>query len=102
MEFQVLAYNPLAGSVPPTDAADLAGVPNSELSRVVRMTATQGLPRGAAARPGLPHGPVRALRDEAVLPRRRHAPRLDGGSHAAVRTGTRPVTGARWLRRQLS
>ncbi|KAL4887519.1 hypothetical protein BJY04DRAFT_212555 [Aspergillus karnatakaensis] len=41
-EFQVLACIPLTGSVPIKDVADLAGVPESHLSRVIRMTATAG------------------------------------------------------------
>lgn len=41
-EFQVLACIPLSGSVPFKDVADLAGVPSTQLSRVVRMTATAG------------------------------------------------------------
>ena len=41
-EFQVLAYIRLTGSVPAQDVADLAGVPEVELLRVVRMTATSG------------------------------------------------------------
>ncbi|KAL4935852.1 hypothetical protein BDV06DRAFT_233903 [Aspergillus oleicola] len=41
-EFQVLACIPLTGSVPIKDVADLAGVPESHLSRMVRMTATAG------------------------------------------------------------
>ncbi|KAL2830745.1 hypothetical protein BDW59DRAFT_158193 [Aspergillus cavernicola] len=41
-EFQVLACIPLTGSVPIQDVADLAGVPETHLSRVVRMTTTAG------------------------------------------------------------
>lgn len=41
-EFQVLACIPLSGSVPAKDVADLAGVPEMQLCRVVRMTATAG------------------------------------------------------------
>ena len=41
-EFQVLAYIRLTGSVPAKDVADLAGVPETQLCRVVRMTATAG------------------------------------------------------------
>jgi len=41
-EFQVLACIPLSGSVPAKDVADLAGVSESQLRRVVRMTATAG------------------------------------------------------------
>ena len=41
-EFQVLACIPLSGSVPFKDVADLAGVTESQVSRVVRMTATAG------------------------------------------------------------
>ena len=41
-EFQVLACIPLNSSVPFKDVADLAGVPETQLSRVVRMTATTG------------------------------------------------------------
>ncbi|KAK5654598.1 hypothetical protein OQA88_7228 [Cercophora sp. LCS_1] len=41
-EFQVLACIPLQGSVPARDIADLAGVPESVLIRVVRMTSTAG------------------------------------------------------------
>lgn len=41
-EFQVLACIPLSGSVPAKDVADLAGVPETQLCRVVRMTATAG------------------------------------------------------------
>ncbi|KAL4919780.1 histidine phosphatase superfamily [Aspergillus aurantiobrunneus] len=39
-EFQILACIPLSGSVPIKDVADLAGVPESHVSRVIRMTAT--------------------------------------------------------------
>ncbi|KAL2864650.1 uncharacterized protein BJX67DRAFT_373656 [Aspergillus lucknowensis] len=41
-EFQVLACIPLQGTVPIKDVADLAGVSETHLSRVVRMTATAG------------------------------------------------------------
>ncbi|KAH8810947.1 hypothetical protein F5884DRAFT_875917 [Xylogone sp. PMI_703] len=41
-EFQVLACIPLNGTVPTKDVADLAGVPEMQLCRVVRMTATAG------------------------------------------------------------
>ncbi|KAL4987681.1 hypothetical protein BDW68DRAFT_197225 [Aspergillus falconensis] len=41
-EFQVLACIPLTGAVPMKDVADLAGVPETHLSRIVRMTATAG------------------------------------------------------------
>ncbi|KAL4784955.1 histidine phosphatase superfamily [Aspergillus varians] len=41
-EFQVLACIPLSGSVPIKDVADLAGVPEAHISRVIRMTATAG------------------------------------------------------------
>lgn len=41
-EFQVLACIPLSGSVPAKDVADLVGVPETQLCRVVRMTATAG------------------------------------------------------------
>lgn len=41
-EFQVLAYIPLRESVPISDIAELAGLPASQLARVVRMTATAG------------------------------------------------------------
>ncbi|KAL5002088.1 histidine phosphatase superfamily [Aspergillus recurvatus] len=41
-EFQVLACIPLTGTVPMKDVADLAGVPETHLSRIVRMTATAG------------------------------------------------------------
>ncbi|KAL4931567.1 uncharacterized protein BDV17DRAFT_239850 [Aspergillus undulatus] len=41
-EFQVLACIPLSESVPIKDVADLAGVPESHLSRIIRMTATAG------------------------------------------------------------
>lgn len=39
---QVLACIPLSGSVPSKDVADLAGVSEKQLCRVVRMTATAG------------------------------------------------------------
>ncbi|KAK3370066.1 hypothetical protein B0H63DRAFT_306509 [Podospora didyma] len=39
-EFQVLACIPLSGSVPMRDVADLADVSETQLSRIVRMTAT--------------------------------------------------------------
>ena len=41
-EFQVLACIPLSGSVPTKDVAELAGVPEGTLCRIVRMTATAG------------------------------------------------------------
>ena len=41
-EFQVLAYIGLTRSVSAKDVADLAGVPEMQLCRVVRMTATAG------------------------------------------------------------
>lgn len=41
-EFQVLAYIPLGENVPISDIAELAGLPASQLARVVRMTATAG------------------------------------------------------------
>ncbi|KAI1493818.1 O-methyltransferase family protein [Biscogniauxia mediterranea] len=41
-EFQVLACIPLSGSVPLRDVAELAGVPEHQLCRIVRMTATAG------------------------------------------------------------
>ncbi|MCJ1251841.1 hypothetical protein MMC30_009079 [Trapelia coarctata] len=41
-EFQVLACIPLSGSVPFKDVADLTGVPETQLCRVVRMMATAG------------------------------------------------------------
>ncbi|KAK4233609.1 hypothetical protein C8A03DRAFT_19340 [Achaetomium macrosporum] len=41
-EFQVLAFIPLMGSVSARDVADLAGVPESHLCRIVRLTATAG------------------------------------------------------------
>ncbi|KAL4750283.1 hypothetical protein BDW72DRAFT_204039 [Aspergillus terricola var. indicus] len=41
-EFQVLACIPLTGTVPIKDVADLAGVPETQLSRIIRMTATAG------------------------------------------------------------
>ncbi|KAF2201585.1 hypothetical protein GQ43DRAFT_471677 [Delitschia confertaspora ATCC 74209] len=39
---QVLACIPLTGSVPAKDLAELAGVPESQLLRIIRMTATSG------------------------------------------------------------
>jgi hypothetical protein len=42
-EFQVLACIPLSGSVPAKDIADLVSVPETQLCRVVRMTATAGI-----------------------------------------------------------
>ncbi|EKG11359.1 hypothetical protein MPH_11520 [Macrophomina phaseolina MS6] len=44
-DFQVLACIPLSGSVPLRDVSELAGVPESQLSRIVRMTATAGFLR---------------------------------------------------------
>ncbi|KAK4113296.1 hypothetical protein N656DRAFT_708577 [Canariomyces notabilis] len=41
-EFQILACIPLEESVPMKDLADLAGVPDTQLARVVRLTATRG------------------------------------------------------------
>ena len=41
-EFQVLACIPLSGSIPFKEVADLAGVPETQLCRIVRMTATAG------------------------------------------------------------
>jgi hypothetical protein len=41
-EFQVLACIPLSSSVPFKDVADIAGVPEAQLCRVVHMTATAG------------------------------------------------------------
>jgi hypothetical protein len=41
-EFQVLACIPLTGDVPLEDVAELSGVPEDTLSRIVRMTATAG------------------------------------------------------------
>jgi hypothetical protein len=41
-EFQVLACIPLQGSVPGKDVAELTGVPEAVLIRVVRMTSTAG------------------------------------------------------------
>ncbi|KAL3470935.1 histidine phosphatase superfamily [Aspergillus californicus] len=41
-EFQVLAYIPLNSSVPIKDLADLTGIPETHLLRVLRMTATAG------------------------------------------------------------
>ena len=41
-EFQVLACIPLSGSIPAKEVADLAGVPETHLCRVMRMTATAG------------------------------------------------------------
>ncbi|KAL9066490.1 MAG: hypothetical protein Q9161_007553 [Pseudevernia consocians] len=41
-EFQVLACIPLGGSIPAKEVADLAGVPETQLCRVVRMTAIAG------------------------------------------------------------
>ncbi|KAL4761843.1 uncharacterized protein BDW70DRAFT_167815 [Aspergillus foveolatus] len=41
-EFQVLACIPLTGTVPIKDVAELAGVPETHLSRIIRMTATAG------------------------------------------------------------
>ncbi|KAI0403082.1 hypothetical protein F4802DRAFT_572995 [Xylaria palmicola] len=44
-EFQVLAFIPLHGSVSTQDVADLAGMPEAHLSRVVQMTVTAGFLR---------------------------------------------------------
>ncbi|KAL3439216.1 histidine phosphatase superfamily [Aspergillus tetrazonus] len=41
-EFQVLACIPLTGTVHIKDVAELAGVPETHLSRIIRMTATAG------------------------------------------------------------
>lgn len=41
-EFQVLACIPLHDKIPAHELADLVGVPERQLSRVVRMTATAG------------------------------------------------------------
>ncbi|KAF7587025.1 hypothetical protein BBP40_007847 [Aspergillus hancockii] len=41
-EFQVLACIPLHGSVPISDVAELAGVPEIQLCRIIQMTATAG------------------------------------------------------------
>ena len=41
-EFQALACIPLSGSIPAKEVADLTGVPETQLCRVVRMTATAG------------------------------------------------------------
>lgn len=41
-EFQVLACIPLQSSVPVKDVAELIGVPETQLRRIVRMTATAG------------------------------------------------------------
>lgn len=41
-EFRVLACIPLQGSVPFKDVAELVGVPDTQLRRIVRMTATAG------------------------------------------------------------
>ena len=41
-EFQVLACIPLSGSIRAKDVADMVGVPETHLWRVVRMTATAG------------------------------------------------------------
>ncbi|KFY27884.1 hypothetical protein V491_00709 [Pseudogymnoascus sp. VKM F-3775] len=41
-EFQVLACIPLSGSIPAKDVADVVGVPEMQLCRIVRMTATAG------------------------------------------------------------
>jgi hypothetical protein len=41
-EFQVLACIPLSSSVPFKDVADIVGVPEAQLCRVVHMTATAG------------------------------------------------------------
>lgn len=49
-EFQVLACIPLNDTVPTKDIADLTGVPETELSRIVRMTSTAGFL--AEPRPG--------------------------------------------------
>ncbi|KAG9229997.1 hypothetical protein BJ875DRAFT_473447 [Amylocarpus encephaloides] len=41
-EFQILACIPLTGSVPITDVADLTGVSETQLSRIVRLVASAG------------------------------------------------------------
>jgi hypothetical protein len=41
-DFQILACIPLAGSVPIKDLVDLAGVPEPQLCRIIRLTATSG------------------------------------------------------------
>lgn len=41
-ELQVLACIPLSGSIPAQEVAELVGVPETQLCRVVRMTATAG------------------------------------------------------------
>ncbi|KAF2723081.1 hypothetical protein K431DRAFT_302017 [Polychaeton citri CBS 116435] len=41
-EFQILACIPLVGSIHTKEVADLAGVPEMQLCRIVRMTATAG------------------------------------------------------------
>lgn len=41
-DFQVLACIPLKGSVPAKDVADIVNVPELQLCRIVRMTATAG------------------------------------------------------------
>ncbi|OKL55381.1 hypothetical protein UA08_09362 [Talaromyces atroroseus] len=41
-EFQILACIPLDGSISIRDLADLAGVPKTQLSRIIRLTATSG------------------------------------------------------------
>ncbi|KAK8050752.1 hypothetical protein PG994_012482, partial [Apiospora phragmitis] len=47
IEFQVLACIPLRGSVAAQDVANLVGVPEGQLLRIVRMTATAGFLREA-------------------------------------------------------
>ncbi|MCJ1399417.1 hypothetical protein MMC11_002619 [Xylographa trunciseda] len=44
-EFQILACIPLVGCVPIKDVADLSGVPEAQLGRVIRLTATAGFLR---------------------------------------------------------
>lgn len=44
-EFQIIAFIPLDGSAATGDVADIAGVPEDQLARVVRMTATAGFLR---------------------------------------------------------
>lgn len=58
-EFQVLACIPLEGSVPFKDVADISGVPEAQLCRVARMTATAGFLH--EPRPGhVAHSPLSA------------------------------------------
>ncbi|KAK3291283.1 uncharacterized protein B0H64DRAFT_446516 [Chaetomium fimeti] len=58
-EFQILACIPPEVSVPITDLADLTGIPEQQLSRVTRLTATHGLLR--EPKPGfVAHTPLSA------------------------------------------